>query len=74
MKPVCIYDITASWADNLQQGPQWPGAVPDRQLPPPTEWIDFLGHKVRICTLQSSWSPLGLCPSPCSSQKQGVGD
>lgn len=57
MQPACVYDIKASWADNMQQGPQWAGPVPDRQLPPPTQWFDFLGHKVSVA---------GFCGLLCS--------
>lgn len=63
MQAACIYDITASWADNLQQGPQWSGPIPDRQLPPRDQWVDFLGFKVGFCVSFQGISPsiLKLC-------------
>jgi dihydroorotate dehydrogenase len=44
MKP--LYDIEKSWSDNLNAGPLFSGSYPEREFPPPEEWIDFLGFKV----------------------------
>eukprot|EP00878_Enallax_costatus_P027900 GHUV01030088.1.p1 GENE.GHUV01030088.1~~GHUV01030088.1.p1 ORF type:complete len:241 (+),score=26.60 GHUV01030088.1:206-928(+) len=52
----CIYDIKASWADNIAKGPCFDGPVPERHFPPPDSWIDFLGHKVA--------SPIGVPAGP----------
>lgn len=42
----CIYDITASWADNVARGPQFDSPVPQRPQTHSDQWIDFLGYKV----------------------------
>jgi hypothetical protein len=46
-----IYDIEASWADNLARGPHFDSPVPQRVLTPSDKWIDFLGFKVSIISV-----------------------
>lgn len=41
-----IYDIEKSYLENLEEGPFFEGEIPERQLPPESEWIDFLGFRV----------------------------
>lgn len=64
-EPACIYNIQASWSANLQQGPQYAGPLPDRQLPPKEEWMDFLGikvgHKLIPVDLGTSYSFHSTC-------------
>jgi hypothetical protein len=48
-QPPCVYDIHASWQDNLSRGPvasSCSGATLERMLPPRDQWVDFLGHQV----------------------------
>ncbi len=41
-----LYDIAKSYRDNAEQGPFFTGTIPERTLPPPKDWVDFLGHNV----------------------------
>jgi dihydroorotate dehydrogenase (NAD+) catalytic subunit len=41
-----IYDIHKTWMENLENGPDFKGKIPQRNIPDKTQWIDFLGHKV----------------------------
>lgn len=51
-----IYNIERSYLENLEQGPFFKGEIPERELPPENEWIDFLGFKVA--------SPIGVPAGP----------
>lgn len=51
-----IYDIAKSYLENLEEGPFFEGPLPQRELPPEEEWIDFLGHQIA--------SPLGVPAGP----------
>lgn len=51
-----IYDIDKSYLENLEEGPFFEGEIPERIIPPESEWIDFLGFKVA--------SPLGVPAGP----------
>ncbi|MCH9611205.1 MAG: Dihydroorotate dehydrogenase [Chlamydiales bacterium] len=54
MKP--IYHIDKSYFENAEKGPFFQGEIPQRELLPESEWIDFLGFKVA--------SPLGVPAGP----------
>ncbi len=41
-----IYDIQRSYLENLEEGPFFQGAIPQRILPKKDKWFDFLGFKV----------------------------
>lgn len=41
-----IYNIAASWEENLEKGPQFTAPLPSRSFPDPSTWVDFLGFKV----------------------------
>jgi dihydroorotate dehydrogenase len=41
-----IYDIEKSYTENATHGPFFDGELPQRELPPRQEWIDFLGQPV----------------------------
>lgn len=51
-----IYDIEKSYAENLEEGPFFEGAIPHRVLPSEEKWFDFLGFKVA--------APLGVPAGP----------
>lgn len=51
-----IYNIDTSYLDNLENGPFFEGEYPKRELPPESQWHDFLGFKVA--------SPLGVPAGP----------
>lgn len=41
-----IYDIEKSYLENLEKGPFFNAPIPERTVPPASEWIDFLGYPV----------------------------
>ena len=51
-----IYDIQKSYSENLEKGPFFEGAIPNRTLPSEEKWFDFLGFKVA--------APLGVPAGP----------
>lgn len=55
------YDISKSYHDNAERGPQLAGPMPDRRWPPRSQWNDFLGFKVA--------SPLGVSAGPLLNAK-----
>ncbi|MDP1834876.1 MAG: hypothetical protein Q8K75_03010 [Chlamydiales bacterium] len=55
------YDISRSYNDNAERGPQLSGPMPERRWPPRSQWGDFLGFKVA--------SPLGVPAGPLLNAK-----
>ena len=51
-----IYDIEKTYLENADYGPFYNGPFPERELPPESQWIDFLGFKIA--------SPLGIAAGP----------
>ncbi|MEC7840166.1 MAG: dihydroorotate dehydrogenase [Chlamydiota bacterium] len=56
-----IYDITKSYIENAEEGPFFEKEIPDRILPPESEWLEFLGHKIV--------APLGVPAGPLLNSK-----
>lgn len=56
-----LYDIDKTYLENIEQGPQFSGPLPERERPPRESWVDFLGKKVA--------SPLGVPAGPLLSEK-----
>jgi len=56
-----IYDIQKSYAENVELGPFFNGAIPKRVMPPRDKWIDFLGNSLA--------SPLGVAAGPLLTAK-----
>ncbi len=56
-----IYDIEKSYEENAAEGPYFDGDIPERTMPPESEWKTFLGHKIA--------SPLGVPAGPLLNSK-----
>jgi dihydroorotate dehydrogenase len=41
-----LYDIHKTYLENAADGPRFNAPIPNRQMPPREQWINFLGHSV----------------------------
>ncbi len=62
MKP--IFDLTQSFEHNYNHGPFFSGPLPDRIMPPPEQWVNFLGYNIS--------SRIGVAACPLTAHINGV--